>query len=180
MHPITEGNLHNAFSGEAMAHMRYKVYAKIAEREGFSQVAKLFTAISFAEQIHATNHLTRMPIAPSHALGEAPFGLGNTSKNLQSGIDGENFEVEEMYPTYREIAKMQGEKAAFTSFDYAWNTEKIHRGMFTEAKQMVDSGKDWKTTKVHVCDVCGYTGEGEIPDVCPICGAKRTAFKEFP
>jgi rubrerythrin len=180
MHPITEGNLHNAFSGESMAHMRYKVYAKIAEKEGLVQTARLFNTIAFAEQIHATNHLSRMPIAPGHALGDAPFGVGNTSTNLQFGIDGETFEINEMYPTYREIAKMQGEKSAFVSFDYAWNTEKIHQKMFQEAKALVDDGKDWKPGKMQVCEVCGYTGEGDSPDVCPFCGAKKDKFKEFP
>jgi rubrerythrin len=180
MHPITEGNLHNAFSGESMAHMRYTVYANAAEKEGFPNVAKLFRVIAFAEKIHATNHLMRMPITPSHALGEAPMGVGKTIQNLQFGVDGETFEIEEMYPTYREIAKMQGEKAAFVSFDYAWSTEKIHQKMFLKAKATVESGKDLDPKKMHVCEVCGYTGEGDAPDKCPFCGAKKEMFKEFP
>ena len=49
-----------------------------------------------------------------------------------------------MCPVDREVAKFQGEKAAWLSFDYSWNTEMIHKRMFEEAKQMVDSGKDWK------------------------------------
>jgi rubrerythrin len=180
MHPLTEANLHNDCSGESMAHMRYLIYADQAEKEGFRQVARLFRAIAFAGKVHATNHFKRMDRKLSNALGEAPFGSGTTSQNLQYGIDGETFEIEEMYPVYREVAKFQGEKAAWLSFYYAWNTEMIHKRMFEEAKQLVDSGKDWKEAKVHVCTVCGFTGEGEAPDRCPFCGAKREAFKEFP
>ena len=179
MHPMTEANLHNAFSGESMAHMRYNLYAGVVDKEGFKQVGRLFRAIAFAEQVHATNHLTRMPLGPAAAMGEAPMGVGSTSQNLQFGVDGETFEIEEMYPAYLEVAKMQGEKTAQLSFTYAWNTEKIHQKLFKEAKQLVDSGKDWKQVKVHVCEVCGYTGEGEGPDKCPFCGATKEAFKSF-
>ena len=180
MHPMTEANLHNAFAGESMAHLRYTVYAERAEREGFKNVARLFRAIAHAERIHAGNHLVRMPIVGGEALGGAPFGVGKTSQNLQFGIDGETFEINEMYPAYREVAIMQGEKAAQQSFEYALETEKVHQKMYQEAKVLVDQGKDWKPAKVQVCSVCGYTMEGDAPDRCPICGAKHEAFKEFP
>ena len=28
----------------------------------------------------------------------------------------------------------------------------------------------------YVCSVCGYTAEGEAPDECPVCKAKKQAF----
>lgn len=179
MHPITETNLHNAFAGESMAHMRYLNYAAVADREGFPNVARLFRAISFAEEIHASNHLKKMERKPSAIAGEVPLGLGRTSQNLEFGVMGETFEIQEMYPTYFETAKYQGEKAAMQSFDWAWQAEKIHQQMFTEAKALVDAGKDWRPSKVHICSTCGWTVEGDAPDVCPICGAKRNQFKEF-
>jgi len=30
-----------------------------------------------------------------------------------------------------------------------------------------------------VCEVCGYTVEGEAPEKCPICSAKRDQFVSF-
>ena len=53
----TEKNLLEAFAGESQAHMKYLIFADVAEREGKLNVARLFRAISYAERVHATNHL---------------------------------------------------------------------------------------------------------------------------
>jgi len=55
---------------------------------------------------------------------------------------GEEFEVNEMYPAYIEIAKSQGEQAAVRSFNWALEAEKIHAKLLNEAKKYVDQGKD--------------------------------------
>ena len=57
MKQMTEKNLRDAFAGESQAHMRYLIYARKAEEEGKPNIARLFRAISFAEQVHAANHL---------------------------------------------------------------------------------------------------------------------------
>ena len=181
MHDMTAGNLRSAFGGESMAHMRYKVWGAKAEEDGFPNVARLFRAISSAEQIHATNHFTELRDEGGAFLvpSMAGFGLGPTAENLQGAIDGETFEIEEMYPTYKEVAKFQAEKGAVTSFHYALTAEKIHAAMYKNAKEAVDAGKDVQLGPVQICGVCGYTVEGEIPDKCPICGSPRAEFQTF-
>lgn len=179
MHDMTKAHLQNAFSGESMAHMRYTVYAGEAEQEGFDDVARLFRAIAYAEQVHATNHLERSPIEEDEALGAAPFGVGDTVQNLQFGIDGETFEIKEMYPTYKAVAEMQDEGRAEQSFRWALEAEKIHASMFQEAKQTVEAGNDIDLAEVQICEVCGYTVEGDAPDRCPICGATKDQFRTF-
>jgi rubrerythrin len=181
MHDITAGNLRSAYGGESMAHMRYIKWGAVAEKEGFPNVARLFRAISYAEEVHATNHFVelRKDSGPHSVTSEAAFGVGSTSENLQGGIDGEQFEINEMYPVYMETAKFQDEKGAQRSFYYALSAEKIHAAMFKEAKQSVDSGNDIELGPVQICSVCGYTAEGETPDKCPICGVKRDKFRTF-
>jgi len=98
MRKMTEKSLREAFAGESQAHMKYLIFAEQAEKEGLHDVARLFRAISFAEQVHATNHF------------KALMELHKTSENLQSAWDGENFEIEEMYPAYNAIATLQNEK----------------------------------------------------------------------
>lgn len=56
MRKMTKENLRNAFAGESQAHMRYLIFAEKAEEEGFKNLARLFRAIVYAEQVHATNH----------------------------------------------------------------------------------------------------------------------------
>ncbi len=182
MHPITAGNLRNAHGGESMAHMRYITWGAVARDEGFPNIARLFQAISFAETVHAQNHFRHLRNQVGDALcsSAAIFGLGKTSQNLQGGIDGETFEINEMYPTYLETARLQGEKGAEQSFFYALSAEKTHAALFQKAKTAVDSGgNDIALGPVQVCNVCGWTHEGDAPDKCPICGAPRTKFQAF-
>ena len=167
MRKMTEENLRAAFAGESRAHMKYLIFSKKAEDEGYPNVARLFKAISFAEQVHATNHF--------RTLGD----LGSSSDNLDSAISGETFEVEEMYPAYDAVAKLQDEKGAQKSIHYAVEAERVHAAMYRRAKEAVKSGKDLEVGKVYVCSMCGYTGEGEPPDRCPLCGAPKEKFQVF-
>ena len=168
MHEMTEKNLKDAFAGESQAHMKYLAFADKAEREGKPNVARLFTAIAYAERVHATNHLK--------VLG----GIKSTVENLDAAQGGEHFEVEEMYPAYYEEAKKQGEKDAERSTHYALEAEKIHEQMYKKTKEIVsDGGRDIALGDVLICPICGYTVEGEADDFCPICGAKKDIFKKF-
>ncbi len=167
MHEMTKQNLHNAFAGESQAHMKYMIFADAAEKEGKPNIARMFRAISYAEQVHATGHLK--------ALNE----VGNTVKNLETALAGENFEIAEMYPVYNVDAKFQEEKEAEKSTHYALEAEKIHAKMYADAKDIAAKGQDIKLKEVYICPICGYTHEGECEDFCPVCGAKKSVFKKF-
>jgi len=181
MHAMTAANLRSAFGGESMAHMRYKVWGEKAEADGFPNVARLFRAISYAEQAHATNHFKAMADEAGAFLvpSMAGFGLGGTSENLTGAIEGEAFEITEMYPAYKQTAQFQSERAADRSFHYALSAEKIHAAMYQQAKQAVDNGEDMKLGPVQICGNCGHTLEGDIPDKCPICGVGRERYVTF-
>ncbi|HQL64376.1 MAG TPA: rubrerythrin family protein [bacterium] len=167
MKKMTEANLKAAFAGESQAHIKYLIFAQKAEDEGKPNIARLFRAIALAEQVHATNHLK--------ALGE----VGDTSENLDAAISGETYEVEEMYPAFDAVAKLQQEKAAEKSIGYAVSAEKVHAGLYTKAKQSIESGKDLDIGKIAICQVCGWTVEGDAPERCPLCNAKKENFKIF-
>jgi rubrerythrin len=181
MHKMTAANLRNAHGGESMAHQRYLIWGAEAEREGLPNTARLFRAIASAETVHATNHFRQLKDEGGDFLcaSMAVFGLKDTSSNLQGGIDGETYEIEEMYPAYLEEAKFQQENGAELSFRYAISAEKEHAALFKKAKAAVDAGKDVQLGPVRVCRVCGWTHEGDIPDKCPICGATRDKFQTF-
>jgi len=167
MRKMTQGNLEAAFAGESQAHMKYLIFADQAEKEGLANVARLFRAISFAEQVHATNHF--------RTLGY----LGTTADNLQAAIGGETYEVEEMYPAFRAVAELQEEKGAVRSHSAAMEAEKVHAGMYEKARQAVLSGRDAAVGDLYICEGCGWTVEGEAPERCPICGAPRDKFRRF-
>jgi len=164
---MTEKALHDSFAGESMAHMKYLAFSEIAEREGFPNVARLFKAIAYAEQVHATNHARNLGI------------IKKTAENLQEAIDGETFEVEEMYPAYKAIAELQEEKGAQRSMHFALEAEKIHAELYKQAKESVTQGKDIEMEEIYICPVCGYTHVGKLPEKCPVCGVPSSKFKKF-
>lgn len=163
---MTENNLKSAFAGESQAHIRYLIFAEKAEEEGFKNVARLFRAIAYAEIVHATNHY--------NVLGM----IRTTAENLQEAIDGETYEVNEMYPAYNAVAKLQNEIGAQRTMEWALHAEKIHISLYEKARQSVEAGKDISFEAIYICSVCGYTSEKEI-ERCPLCGAPKEKIKKF-
>jgi len=167
MHDMTKANLEAAFAGESQAHMKYLAFAAQAETDGYPQVARLFKAIAFAEQVHATNHLKQLS------------GIGTTAENLASAIGGEHFEVNEMYPAYDSVARAQAEKGAILSIHYALEAEKLHEAMYGEAKALVEDGQDRSDLPVYICPVCGFTVIGDPPAKCPVSRTPSEKFVKF-
>jgi len=161
MKAITQRDLQDAFAGESQAHMKYMIFADQAEREGLPNIARLFRAASYSEQLHATAHL--------RALG----GVNATPKNLEGALGGENFEIDEMYPAYSAVANLQAERAAFGSMDRALQAEKVHSKLYARAKETADAKKDLDLATIFVCETCGFTIEGAAAEKCPVCNGTR-------
>ena len=159
----TDENLKNAYSGESQAFVRYKVYAEVARKKGLENIARVFEAFSYSEYIHAKNHL------------KVVENVNDVENNLKNALSGETYEIEEMYPKFYENAIAEGNKKAARSFRWALETEKIHAEIYKKLLNAIDS--DGYTSKIYVCEVCGYVVENEKPDACPLCNAKQ--FAEF-
>ncbi len=160
----TEKNLAEAFAGESQANRKYLAFAKKADEEGLTQVARLFRAAAAAETVHAHGHLQNMG------------GIGSTDANLREAIDGEVHEFTNMYPQMIDDAKEEGSKAAQMGFMYANAVEKIHADLY---KKALNAMADLAETSYFVCDVCGNTVEGAAPDKCPICGVSKDHFMKI-
>jgi len=89
--------------------MRYLIFSDIAQQERFPEITRLFRAIAYAEQVRSTDHFRILSYLKGGfiTLGMAGFGPGDTVKNLDIAIEGETFEINEMYPVYLETAKFQ-------------------------------------------------------------------------
>ncbi len=157
----SEQNLKDAFAGESQANRKYLAFAEKADKEGYSQTARLFRAAAAAETVHAHSHLRALK------------GVGSTADNLKEAIAGETYEFQSMYPPMIDGAKEEGHKAAERSFTYANAVEKVHAGLYQKA---LDNLQDLEAVDYYVCSVCGHTVEGEPPDECPVCKAKKKAF----
>ena len=161
----TEDYLNEAFAGESQANRKYTAFAVQAEKDGFSQAAKLFRAAAEAEAVHAANHL------------RAQKAIKSTKENLREAIAGETHEFKEMYPDMIAAAKEEGAKDAERTFTYANAVEEYHARLY---HKMLDGlEKEMGSFPYFVCPVCGMTVEKEPPEKCPVCGVKGSLFKKI-
>ncbi len=160
----TMENLQAAFAGESQANRKYLFFAEKADKEGYSQIARLFRAAAEAETVHARKHLQTMG------------GISSTKDNLKEAAKGELYEFTQMYPGFIEQAKAENNQGAETSFDWANKVEKIHHRLYQKTLDDLEAGKEMKDEPYFVCPGCGYTVAGEAPEKCPVCGAPRSMF----
>ncbi len=136
-----------------------------AEKEGYSQAARLFRAAAAAETVHAHAHLRAMN------------GVGSTQENLKEAIEGETHEFRSMYPDMIKTAEEEGEKAALRSFRYANEVEQIHAGLYSDMLQGLSGEQE--EYPYFVCPVCGHTIGREAPERCPVCGAMGKMYNRI-
>ena len=163
----TENNIQEAFGGESQANRRYMFFAEKAEKEGYPQVAKLFRAVAEAETVHARNHINTLD------------AIGATKDNLLAASLGEQMEFTKMYPAFIGMAREEKNDRAERTFDWANKVEKIHFGYFEAALKDVKAGKKPADATYYVCQVCGNTVTGDVPDKCSVCGSGSKAFKKI-
>ena len=159
-------NLQAAFAGESQANRTYLAFAKKADADGYSQVARLFRAAAEAETIHAHAHLRVLK------------GVKTTTENLAAAIEGEGHEFKEMYPGFIAMAEAEGNKPAQITFKNALAVEEVHYGLYSEALESVKAEKDLDAASIHVCAICGNTVIGDVPDKCSVCGVPGEKFFE--
>jgi rubrerythrin len=161
----TQDFLREAFAGESQANRKYQAFAAKADKEGYTQAAKLFRAASAAEAVHANNHLRAMK------------AIQSTPENLKAAISGEDSEYESMYPEMIETAKVEKQKEAEMSFHDANEVEKVHSKLFN--KLLATQGKSTETYPYYVCPICGNTVEKEPPAKCQVCGTDGKLFNRI-
>lgn len=160
----TKSALHMAYTGEAKAALRLKVYAEKADKEGYAQMAKLFRVIAFSEEIHGSRALK--------VLRE----VKSTEENLAASFESETHVAEVAYDEFIKQAETEGNKAAVLHFSQSRDVEEIHAKLYKEA---MNHFMEEREAVYYVCKVCGYVADGVLPDECPVCSAKKEQFVSF-
>jgi rubrerythrin len=125
----THENLKYAFAGESQANRRYLYFAKIADIEGYPEVAGNFRETAEGETGHAHGHLDYLKKVGDPATG---LPMGPTSDNLKAAIAGETHEYTDMYPGMAKSAREEGFAEIADWFETLAKAEKSHAGRFTQ------------------------------------------------
>jgi rubrerythrin len=164
----TEENLKTAFAGESQARNMYTFFAKVARKEGYHYIAKIFEETAINEMRHAKDEFA--------LLG----GIGDTVANLKKAIAGEHYETATMYSEFAETAEEEGNKEAATLFRMIARVEAEHRDRYQKLLEMVENGTVYTRDEAirWKCSVCGYVHEGaEPPATCPCCDHPREYYE---
>jgi rubrerythrin len=130
----TYQNLKDAFAGESQANRRYLYFAKVADVEGYPEVAMNFRETAEGETGHAHGHLDFMKSVGDPATG---LPLGDTLLNLKASIAGETHEYTDMYPGMAKTARDEGFAEIADWFETLAKAEKSHAGRFEKMLQSI-------------------------------------------
>lgn len=177
----TAKNLMKAFAGESQARNRYTYFSKVARKEGFVQIADIFIETADQESQHAKRLFKFMKGGEIEVTAGFPFGtIGSTVENLEGSAAGENYEWQEMYPSFAQKATEEGFEEVAKTFDAIAIAEKQHEKRYLALMNNIKEGKVFKKEQPVVwrCRNCGYIHEGvEAIELCPACAHPQAHFE---
>ncbi|MCI5721934.1 MAG: rubrerythrin family protein [Firmicutes bacterium] len=164
----TEKNLEAAFAGESMARNKYTYFASVAKKEGFEQMSAIFQETADNEKEHAKMWFKELN------------GIGNTSQNLKSAADGENYEWTDMYEGFAKTAEKEGFPELAAKFRLVGAIERHHEERYRKLLDNIEAKEVFEKSEVKVwkCRNCGHIVMGTAaPEVCPTCNHPQSYFE---
>ena len=167
----TEQNLWAAFAGESQARNKYTYFASVAKKEGYEQIAALFTETADNEKEHAKMWFKLLEGG----------SIKSTAENLKDAAAGENYEWTDMYAEFARVADEEGFTEIAAKFRAVADVEKHHEERYLKLLENVQKNQVFtKDTGIHVwkCRNCGHIHIGEkAPELCPVCAHPQAYFE---
>ncbi|MFX1571952.1 MAG: rubrerythrin [Promethearchaeota archaeon] len=186
----TAKKLMNAYAGEAQANYRYRNFAKIAKKEGYVLISKIFQETADQEFQHGSKFYTHLqefkkeePFDEFEVEASYPTTYGTTIENLKSAIAGENMEWQTLYPDLANTAEKEGYPHIANRTRAIIRAEKHHSERYGKLLKLAGDDAFFKRGEkiIWVCMECGYEVEmDELPKnwECPSCGHSRAYFRK--
>ena len=177
----TEKNLLKAFAGESQARNRYTYFASAARKEGFEQIANIFSETAENEKEHAKVFFKHLEGGDVEITAAYPAGIvGDTKANLEAAAAGEQVEWTALYKGFASVAKEEGYPEVCRSFEQIAKVEKFHESRYRKLIGNIEKNEVFKKkapVKWH-CTNCGYVHEGpEPPKECPACKHPQSYYE---
>ena len=164
----TEQNLRTAFAGESQARNKYTYFASVAKKEGYEQIAEMFSKTAENEKEHAKMWFKELE------------ELGDTKSNLKTAAEGENYEWTDMYDRFAKEAEEEGFSELAFKFRAVGAIEKAHEERYLKLLNNVEMQEVFKKSEQTMweCRNCGHLVIGKVaPAVCPVCNHPQSYFE---
>ena len=177
----TEKNLLTSFAGESQARMRYTYFASVAKKEGYEQIAAIFTETADQEKEHAKRMFKWLEGGMVEITASYPAGvIGTTAENLKAAAAGENEEWTADYPHFADVADEEGFPAIAAMYRNIAIAEKAHEERYLAFLNNLENDSVFKKTEETIwqCRNCGFVHAGtEAPKACPACLHPQAYFE---
>jgi len=177
----TEKNLLASFAGESQARNRYTYFASAAKKEGFEQIANIFSETAENEKEHAKVFFKHLEGGDAEITATYPAGMiKDTKSNLEAAAAGENMEWTFIYQDFAKIAKDESFSEIARTFEQVAKVEKFHEARYRKLINNLADGEVFKKkqpVKWH-CINCGYVIEAQdAPEECPACKHPQSFYE---
>ena len=177
----TEKNLLTSFAGESQARMRYTYYASVAKKEGYEQIAAIFTETADQEKEHAKRMFKYLEGGMVEITASYPAGvISTTLNNLLEAAAGEHEEWSQDYPHFADVAEQEGFYEIAAMYRNISVAEKGHEERYRAFVNNIETASVFakEGEVVWQCRNCGYITIGkESPEVCPACLHPKAYFE---
>ena len=177
----TEKNLLTSFAGESQARMRYTYYASVAKKEGYEQIAAIFTETADQEKEHAKRMFKYLEGGMVEITASYPAGvISTTLNNLLEAAAGEHEEWSQDYPHFADVAEQEGFYEIAAMYRNISVDEKGHEERYRAFVNNIETASVFakEGEVVWQCRNCGYITIGkEAPEVCPACLHPQAYFE---
>ncbi len=166
----TEANLLAAFAGESQARNKYTYYASKAKKDGYEQIAALFTETAENEKEHAKIWFKLLHDG----------AIPDTMTNLKDAAAGENYEWTDMYAGFAKEAKEEGFTEIAALFEMVAKIEKEHEERYKKLIANIEGGLVFSRDgdAIWQCRNCGHIVVGpKAPELCPVCKHPKAYFQ---
>lgn len=161
--------------------MRYTYFASVAKKEGYEQIAAIFTETADQEKEHAKRMFKYLEGGMVEITASFPAGvIGTTLENLKAAAAGENEEWTELYPHFAEVAQKEGFPEIAAMYRMISIAEKAHEDRYRKFVENIESSKVFKKDGkvLWQCRNCGFIIEAEeAPKMCPACLHPQAYFE---
>ena len=167
----TEKNLMAAFAGESEARNKYTYFASKAKKEGYEQIAAIFTETADNEKEHAKIWFKLLEGG----------SVKSTLENLKAAAAGENYEWTDMYAEFAKVAKEEGFDDIARLFEEVGKIEKEHEERYLKLLGNIENDLVFKKGEeiIWICRNCGHVTKGATaPEKCPVCDHPQSYFEQ--
>mgnify|MGYP002554574813 CR=1 FL=1 len=178
---LTEQNLLKAFAGESQARNRYTFFASVAKKEGYEQIAGVFTETAEQEKEHAKRFFKYLEGGDVTITASYPAGrIGSTPENLLAAAQGEHEEWDVLYSSFAETAEQEGFADIANTFRQIAKVEAEHESRYLKLLSRITDGNFFvRDNEIWwQCRNCGYVCKAkEAPLKCPACNHPQAYFE---